>query len=105
MTQLFNNPSNPDAILTRVAQKGHIQEKTVTELSAVLKEAGYEFHLAVEVQSGALLKTLDNEGDARQTITNLRKKIDEGRCDYGEHKWNKVSDGRRCIKCKREELL
>ncbi len=65
----------PDAILGAVHRGGRIQWETAREMCALLDEhTDYEWHLAVEVQVAALLKTIDNERDAQETIRRLRLK-------------------------------
>lgn len=61
-----------DEILARVAEGQPIRTETMLSLIRMLQLKGFEFHLAVEVQSGSLLKTIDNERDAVETILRLR---------------------------------
>lgn len=66
------NRSKPDGILEAVVKGGHIEIDTLRELCSLLKErTDYAFHVAVEVKVGALLKTIDNEEDAQETIRRL----------------------------------
>ena len=69
------NRNNPDGILEAVAKGGRIKMSTLQELCSLLEErTDYPFHVAVEVKTGALLKTIDNEDDAQETIRRLRLK-------------------------------
>ena len=66
------NRSKPDGILEAVIKGGPLQPDTLRELLALLKErTEYPFHAVVEVKVGALLKTIDNEEDAQETIRRL----------------------------------
>lgn len=70
--------NNADGVLEAVAKGGPIQLTTLNELMDLLaKKTKYKFHIAVEVTVGALLKTIDNEDDAQETIRRLRAKPDE----------------------------
>jgi hypothetical protein len=63
-----------DGILDEVAMGGRIRRETLDRLIALLeRKTDYHFHieLAVLVPPGALLKTLDNERDALETIHRL----------------------------------
>jgi hypothetical protein len=67
--------NEPAGILESVSKNGRIALDTLMELLVVLKDkTPYKFHIAVEVNTGTLLKTIDNEKDAQQTIANLKKK-------------------------------
>ena len=67
--------NNADGILEAVGKHGSIQMATLVELLALLKEkTTYPFHVAVEITTGAILKTIDNEEDAQETIRRLRAK-------------------------------
>jgi len=69
------NRNKPDGILEAVGKGGTIQMETLVELLALLKaKTEYHFHVAVEVRTNALLKTIDNEDDAMETIRRLRAK-------------------------------
>lgn len=61
-----------DGILRSVAAGGKIQPETLEHLLSLLREkTDYPHHVAVEIQTGALLKTIDNEADAQETIRRL----------------------------------
>jgi hypothetical protein len=63
-----------DGIVEAVAQGGRIRLETLTTLLALLEEkTDYKFHIEVAVVTGALLKTIDNEEDALETIERLKK--------------------------------
>lgn len=69
------NRNHADGILEAVGKGGSIQMETLVELLALLKaKTKYHFHVAVEVRTGAMLKTIDNEEDAQETIRRLRAK-------------------------------
>jgi len=71
-----HDPSSASNIIRRVKESGAMSIKTLTILSMYLDQMKLKHHIAVEVQSGALLKTIDNEADAQQTIDNIRKKLE-----------------------------
>lgn len=65
--------NHADGILEAVGKGGSIQMETLVELLALLKEkTTYRFHVAVEIKTAALLKTIDNEDDAQETIKRLK---------------------------------
>lgn len=69
--------SAPESILRAVEKGGTIELETLTELLELLRtKTDYYFHIAVEVRptGSALLKTIDNERDAKETIRRLREK-------------------------------
>jgi hypothetical protein len=69
--------SAPESIFKAVEKGGAIQSATLAELLELLAtKTDYHFHVAVEiVQTGsALLKTIDNERDAKETIRRLKEK-------------------------------
>lgn len=69
------NRYSPDGILRNVRRKGAITLPTLTRLLALLKEkTDYPHHIAVEITTGALLKTIDNEEDALETVRRLEEK-------------------------------
>lgn len=71
--------NKPDGIIEAVALGGRIRLETLSTLLALLEEkTDYKFHIAVEVMVGALLKTLDNEADALETIERLREAPPKG---------------------------
>lgn len=53
----------------------NITTETLTELQKSLTDYGKEYHIEVVVVSGCLLKTIDNEADARITINNIKNKM------------------------------
>ncbi len=62
-----------DGIIEAVSIGGRIRLETLVELSDLLREkTDYKFHIEIAVNTGALLKTLDNEEDAQETIRRLR---------------------------------
>ena len=61
-----------DGVLWAVDKGGPIQPSTLERLLALLREkTDYEHHVAVEVLQGTLLRTIDNENDAHETIRRL----------------------------------
>jgi hypothetical protein len=69
--------SGADSIVRAVEKGGEIQLDTLTELLDLLRtKTDYEFHVAVEIlpTGSAILKTIDNERDAKETIRRLRTK-------------------------------
>lgn len=75
----FNDPnrSGASSILRAVENGGAIQMETLTELLDLLRTKT-NFHVHVEVavlaSGSAILKTIDNERDAQETIRRLRAK-------------------------------
>ena len=64
-----------DGILRAVDAGGFIELGTLVELLRLLgTRTNYRFHVAVEVQTNAILKTIDNERDAKETIRRLKEK-------------------------------
>ena len=70
-----NNPSSASNIIRRVEESGAMSIRTLTILSMYLDQMKLKHHVAVEIQSGVLLKTIDNEVDAQQTIKNIQEKL------------------------------
>ena len=69
--------SGADSILHAVDKGGAIKLDTLTELLDLLRtKTDYKFHIEVAVlpSKSALLKTIDNERDAKETIRRLRTK-------------------------------
>lgn len=69
--------SAPESILRAVGKGGAIQLDTLKELLELLEsKTDYHFHVAVEIANprSALLKTIDNERDAKETIRRLKEK-------------------------------
>lgn len=67
----------PESILKAVEKGGPIQMATLAELLDLLHtKTDYGYHVAVEISSprSALLKTIDNERDAKETIRRLQEK-------------------------------
>ncbi len=62
-----------DGILAAVDEGGRMQFGTLEQLFGELARAGMQFHLVVEVRIGPILKTIDNERDATETIRRLKK--------------------------------
>lgn len=66
-----------DSIIRAVEKGGQIQLDTLTELLDLLRtKTDYGFHVEVAIRpsGSALLKTIDNERDAKETIRRLRTK-------------------------------
>lgn len=71
------NRSGADSILRAVDKGGEITLPTLTELIELLRtKTDYHFHIEVAVlpSKSALLKTIDNERDALETIRRLKAK-------------------------------
>jgi hypothetical protein len=73
----FNDPnrSGADSILRAVDNGGAIQMETLTELLDLLRtKTDYRYFVEVAVlpSGSALLKTIDNERDAKETIRRLK---------------------------------
>jgi hypothetical protein len=71
------NRSGADSVLRAVDKGGEIQLTTLTELLDLLRtKTDYHFHVEVAVlpSKSALLKTIDNERDAQETIRRLKAK-------------------------------
>lgn len=65
----------PEGILEAVEKKGAITMPTLVRLMELLKEkTSYPHHIEVAVCTGPLLKVLDNETDALETIRRLEAK-------------------------------
>ena len=70
----------PEEIQHAVAKGGRIRVATLRRLLELLpQKTEYLFWIALEVNTGAMLKTLDNEDDAQETIRRL-----EGAPDLAE---------------------
>jgi hypothetical protein len=66
-----------DGILRAVNKGGEIQLDTLTALLELLRtKTDYLFHVTVEVlpTGSAILKTIDNERDAQETIRRIKAK-------------------------------
>ena len=66
-----------DSVLRAVDKGGAITLETLTELLELLRtKTDYQFHVEVAVlpSKSALLKTIDNERDAQETIWRLKAK-------------------------------
>jgi len=62
-----------DGILDEVALGGPIRLETLRQLLLLLAtKTDYQFHIAVEIKTKAMLKTVDNEADALETIERLK---------------------------------
>ncbi len=69
--------SGASSILRAVEKGGEIQLTTLTELLELLRtKTDYHFHVEVAIlpSKSALLKTIDNERDAQETIRRLKAK-------------------------------
>lgn len=61
-----------DGVLAAVRQGGAIKRETCIRLLDLLaSKTSYQHHIAIEVLTGAVLKTIDNEDDAQETIRRL----------------------------------
>jgi hypothetical protein len=66
-----------DSVLRAVAKGGEITLDTLAELVVLLRtKTDYHFHIAVEVlpTGSAIMSTIDNERDAKETIRRLKVK-------------------------------
>ena len=71
------NRNGADSILRAVHKGGEITLETLTEMLELLRtKTDYHFHVEVAVlpTTSALLKTIDNERDAKETIRRLKDK-------------------------------
>lgn len=67
------NRDKADGILEAVAKGGRIELDTLHDLLQLLQErSDYKHHVTIEIVTGALLKTIDNEDDAQESIRRLR---------------------------------
>jgi hypothetical protein len=69
--------SGADSVLRAVEKGGEIRLNTLKELLELLElKTDYHFHIAVEIANprSAILKTIDNERDAQETIRRLKLK-------------------------------
>jgi hypothetical protein len=75
----FGQPRTTAASIEKAVEKGGtIQLDTLKELLELLAaKTDYPFHVAVEVTTNAILKTIDNERDAQETIRRLRAAPDK----------------------------
>lgn len=64
------------------------------------KKLDVETFLAESEEAGAALKRKDAQPPEDREFVGEGKK-----CDYGNHDWREVQDGRRCVKCKLEQLF
>lgn len=71
-----HDPSSASNIIRRVEKDGAIKMDTLPVLCEHLNKMNLKYHIAVEVESGSLLKTIDNEADAQRTIDNIRRKLE-----------------------------
>ena len=71
------NRSGASSILRAIEKGGAITPETLAELLDLLRtKTNYHFHVEVAVlpSKSALLKTIDNERDAKETIRRLKAK-------------------------------
>jgi hypothetical protein len=67
VTPTFRNTA--DGILWAVDKGGPIQPETLEHLISLLaSKTNYQHHVEIAVLTGAVLKTIDNERDAQETI-------------------------------------
>lgn len=69
--------SGASSILRAVEKGGEIQLDTLAELVVLLRtKTDYHFHIEVAIlpSKSALLKTIDNERDAKETVRRLKAK-------------------------------
>lgn len=74
---LDSTRDSANSIVRAVKKGGAIQMDTLAELLDLLRtKTDYAFHVAVEVvpTGSALMKTIDNERDAKETIRRLKEK-------------------------------
>ena len=76
----FDDPlrSGADSIFRAVEKGGPITLATLTELVDLLTtKTDYHFHIEVAVlpSGSAIMKTIDNERDAQETVRRLRAKV------------------------------
>lgn len=84
-----------DSILKAVEKGEAIQLDTLKELLELLgQKTDYSFHIAVEVSNprSALLKTIDNERDARETIRRLKEKKEQPQPHIVDHAYLSAGD-------------
>ena len=77
----FGSPDrkSPESIQSAVAQGGRIRRETLDRLLELLpQKTDYLYWIALEVRTPAMLKTIDNEDDALETIRRLESAPD---CD------------------------
>jgi hypothetical protein len=64
--------NNADGIIEAVEEGGRITLPTLVRLLTLLDEkTDYKHHIEIGVETGALLKTIDNERDALETVRRL----------------------------------
>jgi hypothetical protein len=66
-----------DSILRAVDKGGKIQLDTLAELVVLLRtKTDYQFHIEVAIlpTGSAIMKTIDNERDAKETVRRLKEK-------------------------------
>jgi hypothetical protein len=69
------NRCGADAVIRAVNRGGRIKPETAVELMRLIHEqTSHEAHLAVEINTGSMLKTIDNEDDAQETLRRLRER-------------------------------
>lgn len=62
----------PESVERAVREKGAIEIATLLELLRLLPlKTDYPHHIEVAITVGSLVKTLDNEEDARETVRRL----------------------------------
>jgi hypothetical protein len=67
--------SSPEEVAHSVLTGGRITIPTLTRLLDLLKsKTEYPHHIAVEVLTPSMMKTIDNENDALETIRRLEAK-------------------------------
>lgn len=69
--------NGPSGIIAKVEKSGRIKLETATRILELIAEMGklrvftWRAHLAIEVNTGPMLKTIDNEEDAQETVRRL----------------------------------
>lgn len=74
--KLGERPGTAADIVHTVDKHGGIEEATLHRLLKVLRDhTAYPHHVTVEVRTGALLKTIDNQADALATIERIEASV------------------------------
>lgn len=74
--KLYRNSA--DGVMKIVNEKGSIKLSTLLDLTALLRKIDRPFHVEIAVhptEKIPLMKTIDNEEDARQTIFNIKDSL------------------------------
>ena len=69
----FVRRNSASGVIAKVHTGGRIKIGTAIEILALIStRTSYKAHLAIEVNTGPMLKTIDNEADAQETLSRLR---------------------------------